>query len=72
MLYYKYRTKLIERGSRIMQVNNLKIKYSKLYKKWQVTTPDKRILEEFGTQEQAVKWAKTTKDFTTKRSIVKK
>jgi hypothetical protein len=50
-----------------MQVNNLKIKYSKLYKKWQVVTPDKRIWEEFDTQEQAVAWAKVIKDFTTKR-----
>ena len=50
-----------------MQVNNLKIKYSKLYKKLQVVTPDKRIWEEFDTQEQAVEYAKITKDFTTKR-----
>ena len=46
-----------------MQVNNLKIRYSKLYKKWQVITPDKIIWEEFDTQKQAVKWAKVTKDF---------
>ena len=50
-----------------MQVNNLKIKYSKLYKKWQVVTPDKRIWEEFDTQEQAIKYAEVTKDFIIKR-----
>ena len=45
------------------QVNNLKISYSKLYKKWQVITPDKRVLEEFEKEEDAIKWAKETKDF---------
>jgi len=49
-----------------MQVNNLKIKYSKLYSKWYVETPDKIIWEEFDTQEQAVQWAKGTKDFVKK------
>ena len=46
-----------------MQVNNLKIKYSKLYNKWQVITPEKITWEEFDTLEQAINWAKVTKDF---------
>ena len=45
------------------QVNNLKIKYSELYKKYQVITPDKRVLEEFQEEEDAIEWAKETKDF---------
>lgn len=54
-----------------MQVNNLKIKYSKLYSKWYVETPDKRIWEEFNTQEQAIQYAKETKDFVKKCYKVK-
>lgn len=51
-----------------MQVNNLKIKYSKLYNKYQVITLDnKTILEEFETEEQAIEFAKETKDFINKK-----
>ena len=47
-----------------MQVNNLKIKYSKLYNKYQVITLDnKTVLEEFETEKQAIKYAKNIKDF---------
>ena len=45
------------------QINNLKIKYSKLYEKYQVITSDKRVLEEFEKEEDAIKWAKEIKDF---------
>ena len=45
-----------------MQINNLKIKYSKLYNKYQVITLDnKTVLEEFKTEEQAIKCAKILK-----------
>ena len=47
-----------------MQINNLKIKYSKLYNKYQVITLDNKTgLEEFKTEEQAIKCAKNIKDF---------
>lgn len=47
-----------------MQINNLKIKYSKLYNNYQVITLDnKTVLEEFKTEEQAIKYAKSIKDF---------
>ena len=57
---------VINKGVVNMQVNNLKIKYSKLYSKYYVETPDKINLEEFDTQEQAIQWAKDTKDFVKK------
>jgi hypothetical protein len=44
-------------------VNRLKIKYSKMYEKWQVIAPDGRVLEEFAKFQDAVKWAGDTKDF---------
>lgn len=51
-----------------MQVNNLKIKYSKLYNKYQVITLDnKTVLEEFETEEQAINCAKQIEDFTSKK-----
>ena len=47
-----------------MQINNFKIKYSKLYNKYQVITLDnKTVLEVFKTEEQAIKCAKNIKDF---------
>lgn len=52
-----------------MQVNNLKIKYSKLYNKYQVITLDnKTVLEEFETEEQAINYAKQTQDFISKKT----
>jgi hypothetical protein len=45
------------------QVNNLTVKYSKLYDNWRVVTPDKRVLEEAPTFEGAVKIAMGIKDF---------
>jgi hypothetical protein len=47
----------------IKQINNLKIKYSKLYKKYQVITPDKRVLEEFNALPHAEVFCKETEDF---------
>lgn len=49
------------------QINNLNIKFSRTYNKYLVETPDKRILEEFDTMENAIEWAKKIKDFTKKR-----
>ena len=49
------------------QVNNMKIKYNKIYDKYDVITPDGRALEEFDTEEEAVKWAKEQKDFISKK-----
>ena len=46
-----------------MQINNLKIKWNKLYLKWQVVAPDKRVLEEFDKQVDAENCAKTITDF---------
>jgi hypothetical protein len=48
------------------QVNNMKIKYNKIYNKYQVITPDGRTLEEFDTEEDAINWAKEQKDFIVK------
>ena len=45
------------------QVNNLKIRYSKLYGKWQVKSPYGIILEEFRRKADAIAYAKRTKDF---------
>lgn len=50
-----------------VQINNLKIVYSRLYRKWQVKSPDRRVLEEFRQKVDAVKWARKTKDFTARR-----
>ena len=51
-----------------MQINNLKIKYSKLYNKYQVISLNNKIVfEEFDTEEQAIKYAKSTKDFINKK-----
>jgi hypothetical protein len=51
------------------QINNLKIKHIKgepntCYK---VVTPDNRVLEEFGTYGNAVRCAKSIKDFTIRK-----
>jgi len=46
-----------------MQINNLKIRYSKLYGKWQVVSPDKRVLEEFDYEVDARNCAKSIIDF---------
>lgn len=45
------------------QVNNLIIKFSRKYEKYQIVTPDKRVLEEFDTMEQAIECAKGITDF---------
>lgn len=52
--------------AKIKQINNLIIKYNKVYEKYQVAAPNKRILEEFDTLEKAESWAKSTKDFLNK------
>ena len=48
------------------QINNLTIKYSKLYEKWHVISPDGVVLEAFGDSEDAVKFAEETFDFAKK------
>lgn len=48
------------------QVNNLKIKYSKLYGKWQVISPDGRVLQEFAILNSAREYANSVKDFSKK------
>ena len=50
------------------QVNNMKINYNKIYDKFDVITPDGRALEEFDTEEEAIKWAKEQKDFISKKT----
>jgi hypothetical protein len=47
----------------IKQINNLKIKYSKFYEKYQVVTKNKKILEEFEELPKAVKFCEETEDF---------
>ena len=49
--------------ARIKQINNLIIKFNRIYEKYQVITPDKRVLEEFNTLQAAEDCAKTIKDF---------
>ena len=51
----------------IKQVNNMKIKFNKLYEKWTVFSPNNRGLEEFETIEDAIVWVKQTKDFIKKK-----
>jgi hypothetical protein len=45
------------------QINNLTIRHKDLFAKYEVLSPDKRILEEFLRWEDAVKFCKNTKDF---------
>lgn len=52
------------------QVNNMKIKFNKTYNKYQVVTPDGRVLEEFDTEEEAADWASKQKDFVIKKEDV--
>ena len=70
----KNNIKFDESGNILMteskQVNNMKIKYSKLYNKYQVITPDGRVLEEFDTEEEAINWAKEQKDFLVKKESI--
>ncbi len=54
-----------------MQINNLKIVYSKLYENWRVISPSGMVLEEFKSKEKAKKWAKETLDFVVKNSALK-
>lgn len=54
-------------NKKIIQINNLKIKYNKLYNKYQVITPDKRVLEEFEDIEQAKDFARKIKDYKKKQ-----
>jgi hypothetical protein len=49
------------------QINNLRIRHNGLYAKYQVITPDKRVLEEFDRWEDAVKCAESIKDFVVKK-----
>lgn len=59
--------KVEDRKIEAKQVNNMKIKYNKIYDKYDVITPDGRALEEFDTEEEAIEWAKEQKDFIKKR-----
>ena len=45
------------------QINNLKIVHSKLYDKWQVKSPDGRVLEEFEKLDKAESCARGITDF---------
>lgn len=45
------------------KVNNLTIRYSDDYGKWQVITPDGRVWEEFKLEKDAIDWAYLQKDF---------
>lgn len=42
------------------QINNLKIKYSEFYEKWQVITPSKTVIEEFANKSDAEDFASRT------------
>ena len=50
-----------------IQINNLKIKWSTLYEKWQVSTlgtkKDRIVLEEFRTKKDAIGFAEDTTDY---------
>ena len=64
-----FKSSLFEsKKTEVKQVNNMKIKYNKIYDKYDVITPDGRALEEFDTEEEAVKWAKEQKDFISKKT----
>lgn len=52
------------------QVNNMKIKYDKMYDKYDVITPDGRVWEEFDTEEEAIDWASKQKDFVVKKEDI--
>jgi len=45
------------------QINNLRIKHSDFYSKYQVITLDGKVLEEFDRWESAVKFCQETRDF---------
>lgn len=51
------------------QVNNLRIKFSKTYQKYQVIAPSGVNLEEFGNFEDAYNWAKQNKDFVMRKGF---
>ena len=53
------------------QVNNLIIKFSRKYEKYQIVTPDKRVLEEFDTIEQAIEIWNRRFDLETKQKSKK-
>lgn len=48
---------------RTKQINNMTIRYSSLRNKWKVIKPDKIVLDEFNTLEEAENYAKSIKDF---------
>ncbi|KKM47414.1 hypothetical protein LCGC14_1558620 [marine sediment metagenome] len=45
------------------QINNLTIKWSTLYEKWQVITPGKQVWDEFEHKADAENYARETTDF---------
>ena len=54
----------------IKQINNLKYRYNKNYNKWQVISPDKKVLEEFVELENALLFMKETFDFCTHKTVI--
>ena len=54
-----------------MQINNLKISYSRKYEKWRVSIKSGVlygvILDEFETEEEAIEFSRKTKDFTKRK-----
>lgn len=45
------------------QINNMTIRYSNLHKKWKIIKPDKTVLNEFDTLQEAEEYARSIKDF---------
>ena len=54
-----------------MQVNNLKIRFDKDIGKYEVITPNQRILEEFDKLDDAIQWCKETRDFVVTKEKLK-
>jgi hypothetical protein len=46
-----------------MKINNLRIRFSSIYQKWQVITPYGAVLDEFSKEDSAIEFAKSVKDF---------
>ena len=57
--------------SRVKQVNNLVIKFSKLYNHYKVISPYNICLEEFNTLTDAVNYCKNTLDFVVRKNVFK-
>ena len=53
-----------------MQVNNLKTRYNKIYNRWQVIAPNKKVLEDFVEIGSAIVFMEETFDFCTRKTII--